>query len=59
MFYTVLSIWPKLMDKVTLPDWAGDDWTPEEALKTKDFETMIVITMKKLNEIVEWINEQS
>ena len=47
------------MDKVTLPDWAGDDWTPEEAYKTKDFETMIIITMKKLNEIVEWINEQS
>ena len=47
------------MDKITLPEWAGDDWTPEEALKTKDLETMIIIATKKINEIVEWINGQS
>jgi hypothetical protein len=47
------------MDKVTLPEWAGDDWTPQSGSETKDLETMIIITMKKVNEIVEWINEQS
>ena len=47
------------MDKVNIPEWAGDDWTPEESLKTKDLETMIVILMLKVNEIVDWINEQS
>tara|TARA_R110002051_G_scaffold137375_1_gene209830 strand:- start:122 stop:262 length:141 start_codon:yes stop_codon:yes gene_type:complete len=46
------------MEKITLPDWAGDDWTSEEALKTKDLETMIIITQKKLNEIIDWINAQ-
>ena len=48
-----------IMDKVTLPDWVGDDWTPEEGQDVKDFETMIIILMKKTNEIVDWINEQS
>ena len=46
------------MDKIDLPDWAGDDWTPEEAFKFKDLETMIIITQKKLNEIIDWINSQ-
>ena len=45
------------MDKITLPDWAGDDWTALDV--NKDLETMIIVTMKKLNEIVEWINDQS
>ena len=47
------------MDKVNIPEWAGDDWTPEEGQDVKDSETMIVVLMKKVNEIVEWINEQS
>ena len=29
-----------IMDKVTLPDWAGDDWTPEEGQDVTDFETI-------------------
>ena len=45
------------MDKITLPDWAGDDWTPKEGLEA-DLETMIIVTQKKLNEIVDWINTQ-
>ena len=46
------------MDKVTLPDWVGDDWTPEEGQDVTDFDTMIIVLMKKTNEIVDWINEQ-
>ena len=44
------------MDKITLPEWVGDDWTSEDS---QDSETMIILLTKKLNEIVEWINEQS
>ena len=46
------------MDKIDLPDWAGDDWTPRDSVKFKDLETMIIITQKKLNEIIDWINSQ-
>ena len=45
------------MDKITLPDWAGDDWTPQEGMN-EDLETMIIVTQKKINEIVDWINSQ-
>ena len=48
------------MDKVKLPDWAEDDsLAPLDGADTKDLETMIIITIKKLNEIIEWINEQN
>ena len=46
------------MDKVKLPEWAGDDWMPQEGGDVEDLETMIIITIKKLNEIIEWINNQ-
>ena len=45
------------MDKMTLPDWVGDDWTAPEGM-SEDFETMIIVTQKKLNEIIDWINAQ-
>ena len=43
------------MDKVDLPDWAGDDYVERKA---DDAEAMLVKTIKKINEIVEWINAQ-
>ena len=46
------------MDKITLPDWVGDDWEPEAGQEVKDLETMIIILMKKTNEIIDWINKQ-
>tara|TARA_Y100000593_G_scaffold34762_1_gene68236 strand:+ start:978 stop:1118 length:141 start_codon:yes stop_codon:yes gene_type:complete len=46
------------MEKLNIPDWAGDDWTPESGQDIKDTETMLVLTMKKLNEIIDWINSQ-
>jgi hypothetical protein len=46
------------MEKIDMPDWAGDDWEPKENLKYKDLETMIIITQKKINEIIDWINSQ-
>ena len=46
------------MNKISLPAWAGDDLEVDEGMD-EDLETMIIITIKKVNEIVEWINEQS
>ena len=43
------------MDKIDLPDWAGDDYTE---ISADDLEGLIVKTMKKINEIVDWINSQ-
>ena len=45
------------MDKITLPAWAGDDWEAPDGMD-EDLETMIIVTQKKLNEIVDWINTQ-
>ena len=46
------------MEKIDMPNWVGDDWTPKEGSEHKDLETMIIITQKKINEIVDWINSQ-
>ena len=45
------------IDKIDLPEWAGDGWSPKEGLE-EDLETMIIITQKKINEIIDWINTQ-
>ena len=45
------------MDKITLPDWAGDDWQVTDGMD-EDLETMIIVNIKKINEIVDWINTQ-
>ena len=45
------------MDKITLPAWAGDDWEASDGME-EDFETMIIVTQKKINEIIDWINAQ-
>ena len=45
------------MDKIVLPDWAGDDWKVIDGMD-EDLETMIVVNIKKLNEIIDWINSQ-
>jgi len=45
------------MDKITLPDWAEGDWEAPEGMD-EDFETMIIVTQKKINEIIDWINAQ-
>ena len=43
------------IDKIDLPDWAGDDWTPTEGM-SEDLETMIIINRKKINEIIDEVN---
>ena len=43
------------MEKVNLPDWAGDDW---QSQGDEDLESMIILATKKINEIVDWINSQ-
>lgn len=45
------------IDKIDLPEWAGDDWSPEEGME-EELETMIILIQKKLNEIIAWINSQ-
>jgi len=45
------------MDKITLPDWAGDDWEAVVGAEG-DIEEMIIVTQKKINEIIDWINTQ-
>ena len=44
------------IDKIELPDWAGDDWEAKEGMG-EDFETMIIITQKKINEIIDEVNK--
>ena len=43
------------MDKIVLPDNLQDE-TPVNGLR--DNEEMIILLAKKINEIVEWINNQ-
>ena len=45
------------IDKIDLPEWAGDDWEVKEGIE-EELETMIIVTQKKLNEIIDWINSQ-
>ena len=45
------------MDKIDLPDWAGDDWVPKEGSEN-DTETLLIKAIKKINEIIDWINTQ-
>ena len=45
------------IDKIDLPSWAGDNWEVKEGFET-ELETMIIVTQKKLNEIIDWINTQ-
>tara|TARA_Y100001938_G_C7887364_1_gene328084 strand:- start:254 stop:397 length:144 start_codon:yes stop_codon:yes gene_type:complete len=45
------------IDKINLPQWAGDDWSPKEGME-EDLETMVIIAMKKINEVIDWINTQ-
>ena len=44
------------IDKIDLPDWAGDDWVAKEGM-SQDLETMIIITQKKINEIIDEVNK--
>jgi len=41
------------IDKIDLPDWAGDDWVGEE----NDTETLVIKAIKKINEIIDEVNK--
>ena len=45
------------MDKIDLPDWAGDNWVIKEG-REEELEEMIIVASKKINEIIDWINSQ-
>ena len=47
------------MEKIDMPDWAGVDWTPIGNTNNMDNEDRIVLLLKKVNEIVDWINSQN
>jgi len=40
------------IDKIELPEWAGDDWVAIEG----DPETQNIINIKKINEIIDEVN---
>ena len=46
------------MNRLNIPNWADDDWTPGSGQDVKDIETMLILTMKKLNEVIDHINSQ-
>ena len=41
------------IDKIDLPDWAGDNWVATEG----DTETLIIQAIKKINEIIDEVNK--
>ena len=41
------------IDKIDLPDWAGDDWVAIEG----DSEALIIQAIKKINEIIDEVNK--
>ena len=45
------------MEKINLPEWAGDDWVVKEG-REEELEEIIIIASKKINEIIDWINNQ-
>ena len=44
------------LDKIDLPDWAGDDWTPKAGSES-DTETLVIKAIKKINEIIDEVNK--
>ena len=41
------------IDKIDLPDWAGNDWVATSG----DTETLIIQAIKKINEIIDEVNK--
>ena len=44
------------LDKIELPEWAGDDWVAKETFKEEP-EQMIIVAIKKINEIIDEVNK--
>ena len=44
------------IDKIDLPEWAGDDWVAKEGFES-DAETLVIKTIKKINEIIDEVNK--
>ena len=40
------------LDKIELPEWAGDDWVAKEGFES-DTETLVIKAIKKINEIID------
>ena len=42
------------LEKIELPEWAGDDWSSKG---NEDPEALVIKAIKKINEIVEELNK--
>ena len=44
------------LDKIELPECAGDDWVAKEKFKEEN-EQMIIVAIKKINAIIDEVNK--